>query len=134
MSDTPAYDALVAHHQTQHDLEHLQALASWDRLTGMPAQAAAARARAQGALAVLLRQQQENANLKDYLLAASSEPLNDDARLNVALMERALTLKEAVPPSLAGRFEVTRVPQLRLGVLRVRTITGQLLQMHGDLW
>ena len=108
MSDTPAYDALVAHHQTQHDLEHLQALASWDRLTGMPAQAAAARARAQGALAVLLRQQQENANLKDYLLAASSEPLNDDARLNVALMQRALTLKEAVPPSLAGRFEVTR--------------------------
>jgi carboxypeptidase Taq len=54
MSHTPAYDALVAHHRRVHDLEHLQAIATWDRMTHMPPAGAAARAAAQAALAVLV--------------------------------------------------------------------------------
>lgn len=108
VSATPACDALVAHHRRLHDLEHLQALATWDRLTGMPTQAAEARARAQGALAEVLRQQQEQARLQERLAAAAAEALDDDARLNLARMAHAWALQQAVPAALVGRFEMAR--------------------------
>ena len=52
---TPAYDRLAALHLRLHHLGHMQALATWDRMTQLPQGGAAARAAAQAELAQILR-------------------------------------------------------------------------------
>lgn len=104
-SATPGYDALAAHHARIHHLEHLQALASWDRLTFMPPAGAAARAAAQAALAVLIKAQQDDPALAGHFAAAGQEPLQGDAALNFARMQRARRLEQAIPAALAERRE-----------------------------
>lgn len=102
----PGYDALVAHHARMHHLEHLQALASWDRLTFMPAAGATARAAAQAALAALIKAQQDDPALARHYAAAAQEPLQGDAALNFACMQRAHRLERAIPAALAERREL----------------------------
>lgn len=102
----PGYDALVAHHARMHHLEHLQALATWDRLTFMPAAGATARAAAQAAFAVLIKAQQDDPALARHYAAAAQEPLQGDVALNFARMQRAHRLERAIPTALAERREL----------------------------
>lgn len=106
MSATPAYDALVAHHRHLHDLEHVQAILSWDRLTQMPAGSAPARARAQAAFARVMKEAQDDARVSVWLAMAVAEPLEGDAALNLACMSRTIGLESALPPSLVERREL----------------------------
>jgi carboxypeptidase Taq len=106
MSPTPAYDALVAHHRQLHHLEHAQAILTWDRLTQMPKAAAPARAQAQAAFALVMKQVQEEPRLAQWLAAAEGESLAGDAALNLALMNRTICLERALPPSLVQRREL----------------------------
>lgn len=105
MSPSPAYDALVAHHRRIHDLEHLQAVATWDRLTHMPPGGAAARTSAQAALAVLIKQLQAEPALTRHFEAARHEALQGDAALNLARMQQARRIEAAIPEALAERRE-----------------------------
>jgi carboxypeptidase Taq len=106
MSHTPAYDALVAHHRRVHDLEHLQAIATWDRMTHMPPAGAAARAAAQAALAVLIKQLQTEPALTRQFETAAHELLPGDAALNLARMRQAHRIEAAIPAALAERREL----------------------------
>jgi carboxypeptidase Taq len=101
MTPTPAYSALTAHRRRIYNLEHLQAIASWDRLTNMPSGAAPARAMAQGELAALLQVMGSDPTLGALLDAAKGELLDPEATANLDLMrhERARTM--AVPEALA---------------------------------
>ncbi|MFY7982839.1 MAG: carboxypeptidase M32, partial [Burkholderiaceae bacterium] len=106
MSLSPAYDALVAHHRRVHDLEHLQAIATWDRMTHMPSAGGTARAAAQAALAVLIKQLQADPKLVQQFEAAAHEPLLGDAALNLARMRQARLIEAAIPAALAERREL----------------------------
>lgn len=106
MSQSPAYDALVAHHRRVHDLEHLQAIATWDRMTHMPPAGGPARAAAQAALAVLIKQLQADPTLVAQFEAARHEPLQGDTALNFALMQQARHIEAAIPEALAERREL----------------------------
>ena len=106
MSDTPAYDALVAHHRHLHGLEHVQALLTWDRLTHMPAGSAPARARAQAAFARVMKEAQDDSRVSAWLATAVTEPLAGDDALNLARMSRAIGLESALPSSLVERREL----------------------------
>lgn len=106
MSPSPAYDALVAHHRRVHDLEHLQAIATWDRMTHMPTAGGPARAAAQAALAVLIKQLQAEPTLAQQFEAAAHEPLQGDAALNFARMRQARRIEAAIPAALAERREL----------------------------
>ena len=106
MSKSPAYDALVAHHRRVHDLEHLQAIASWDRMTHMPPAGGPARAAAQAALAVLIKQLQADPTLAQQFEAAAHEHLQGDAALNFARMRQARRIEAAIPATLAERREL----------------------------
>lgn len=104
---TPAYDALVAHHRQLHNLEHVQAILTWDRMTQMPEASAPARADAQAAFALVLKQVQDDPRVSEWLATASSEPLAGDASINLARMTRAIGLERALPPSLVQRRELS---------------------------
>lgn len=106
MSPTPAYDALVAHHRQLHHLEHVQAILTWDRLTQMPKAAAPARAQAQAAFALVMKQVHDEPRLDPWMAAAEGESLAGDAAINLALMKRAICLDRALPPSLVQRREL----------------------------
>ncbi|OYU94412.1 MAG: carboxypeptidase M32, partial [Burkholderiales bacterium PBB5] len=106
MSPSPAYDALVAHHRRVHDLEHLQAIATWDRMTHMPPAGGPARAAAQAALAVLIKQLQADPTLAQQFDTAAHEPLQGDAALNFARMRHARRIEAAIPAALAERREL----------------------------
>jgi carboxypeptidase Taq len=106
LSQSPAYDALVAHHRRIHDLEHLRSIATWDRMTHMPAAGATARAAAQAALAVLIKQLQAEPALTQQFETAVHEPLLGDAALNFARMRQAHRIERAIPAALAERSEL----------------------------
>lgn len=103
MTATPAYDALKAQRLRIHRLEHLQAVASWDRLTYMPAGAAPIRAAAQGELAAYIQKLQVSPETDRLLKAARDEPLAGDDAANLALMQRDRIRSEAIPADLLRR-------------------------------
>jgi carboxypeptidase Taq len=100
---TPAYDALASRHARWHRLSHLQSLATWDRMTGMPAGAAGARAAAQGELASLLHAEQSDVTLDALLASACDERLDDDQQRNLAAMRRQRRIATAIPARLVER-------------------------------
>ncbi len=100
---TPAYDALAAHHLRLHHLSHLQAVATWDRMTNMPPHAAAARAAAQTELAGVLHFIENDASLDGLITRAAAEPLPEDAGNNLRLMQRQRLMAQAIPEALARR-------------------------------
>lgn len=110
---TPAYNALVAHHRRLHHLGHLQAIATWDRMTHMPPAAASARAAAQAEMAALLQQLRTDAKLDAQLASASLEALGADEALNLALMQREQRLAHAVPDDVAARREACESAAMR---------------------
>ena len=113
MNPSPAYDALVAHHRRVHDLEHLQAVATWDRMTHMPRAGGPARAAAQAALAVLIKQLQADPTLAQQFEAAAHESLQGDAALNFARMHQARRIEAAIPAALAERRELVTGPAMQ---------------------
>ena len=86
MNQTPAYDALRARRLQIYNLEAVQAIASWDRMTFMPAGSGSARAAAQAELAALIQTLQTSEELDGLAARAASEPLNADYRTNLKLM------------------------------------------------
>ena len=104
-SVTPAYDTLTALQLRLHHLGHLQALATWDRMTQMPAGGAAARAAAQAELAQLLRDLKHDPSLHAQFALAESEPLSELQRVNLQLMQREQRLSQAVSNETAARVQ-----------------------------
>ena len=103
MNQTPAYDALRARRLQIYNLEAVQAIASWDRMTFMPAGSGSARAAAQAELAALIQTLQTSEELDGLAARAASEPLNADDRTNLKLMERERLVAAAVPEALNTR-------------------------------
>ena len=103
MSATPAYDALKAHRLRIYNLEHVQAIATWDRMTYMPSGGADARAQAQAEMAAIIQNMQCGPELDDWLDQAASENLDSEDRANLALMERDRVIARAVPEELVVR-------------------------------
>jgi carboxypeptidase Taq len=104
-SVTPAYDTLTALQLRLHHLGHLQALATWDRMTQMPAGGTAARAAAQAELAQLLRDLKHDPSLHAQFALAESEPLSELQRVNLQLMQREQRLSQAVSNETAARVQ-----------------------------
>src|SRR3712207_3356685 len=100
MSDSSAYRALSAPRLRLYNLEHVQAIASWDRLTYMPSGSAAARAAAQAELGALIQSLQSAPELDKLLEKASGERLAPEERSNLALMKRERAIAMAVPEEL----------------------------------
>ncbi|WP_195908424.1 carboxypeptidase M32 [Novosphingobium sp. Gsoil 351] len=108
MGEAPAYQALKARRMRIYHLEHLQTLATWDRLTYMPRAAAEARGAAQAELAAVLQSLQAAPELDGLFTDAANEPLAPSDRENFKLMERDRRLAAAVPDSLVAlRAEAT---------------------------
>lgn len=103
MSATPAYDALKLHRLRIYNLEHLQAIASWDRYTNMPSGGARARAAAQGELAALLQRMASEPELETLLAVAEEEALDQVAATDLSLMMHERRRAKAVPDALARR-------------------------------
>lgn len=103
MSAAAAYEALKAHQRRIYNLEHVQAIASWDRLTNMPPGAAAVRADAQGELASLIQKMRCDPELDELLARAGDEPLAADDEANLALMRRERIVAAAIPEDLVMR-------------------------------
>lgn len=100
---TPAYNTLTALQLRLHRLGHMQALATWDRMTQMPAGGAAARAAAQAELAQLLRDLKHDPSLHAQFALAEREPLSELQRVNLQLMQREQRLSQAVSNETAAR-------------------------------
>lgn len=81
-------------------------MTSWDRLTHMPPAAGPARARAQAALAAVIKQAQDDPRVPEWLDAAAAEALVGDAAANLARMQQATRLERALPTGLVQRREL----------------------------
>lgn len=102
---TPAYDALAAIQLRLHHLDHLQAIASWDRMTNMPAGGAAARSAAQAELAKVQREIKHDSAVPKHFAAAEQEPLDELQRINLLLMQREYRLSQAVSDTTVAHLQ-----------------------------
>lgn len=98
-----AYRELTRRAATIYRLEHLQSIATWDRMVYMPAGSAAARAEAQAELDVLIQRMRSDPALDGLIASASGEALDGDDAANLALMRRARIAAAAVPEELTRR-------------------------------
>ena len=102
---TPAYDRLAALHLRLHHLGHMQALATWDRMTQMPQGGAAARAAAQAELAQILRDLKLDPILDTHFADAQREPLSELQEVNLKLMQREQRLSRAISNETAAHVQ-----------------------------
>ncbi|WP_374601371.1 carboxypeptidase M32 [Niveibacterium sp.] len=100
MSNTPAYDALMARSRSLHRLNHLVQIASVDRETLMPPGGAEARALALAELEQLMHARSTDPVIADELKAAQQETLDDEARADLREMQRGYLLATALPAEL----------------------------------
>lgn len=100
---TPAYDALKALNRRIYNLEHVQSIVTWDRMTQMQPGSASARAAAQGELELLIQNLRTGHDVGEWIEAASSEDLDHDDRVNLALMRRERLMSEVLPSELVTR-------------------------------
>lgn len=103
MSGTDAYAELKERRARIHRLEHVQSIATWDRMTNMPRGGAGARAAAQGELAALVRSIATDPSLDALIADAEGTTLAPDDVLNLALMRRERVFAQAVPEVLLKR-------------------------------
>ena len=101
MADPVAYRGLCSQFERLHNLDHLLALAAWDRMTMMPRGGAKARADAISELDSLMREMRADARIGQLLGDASKENLGVLEARNLALMQRAYGEATEVPPDLA---------------------------------
>lgn len=98
MSD--AYATLKERRARIYRLEHVQAIATWDRMTNMPPGGAKARAAAQGELAALIQSMAADPSLDALVADAERESLDGDDALNLELLARERLLAQAVSEAL----------------------------------
>lgn len=99
----PAYDALKSRNRTIYNLEHVQSIVTWDRLTQMQPGSASARAAAQGELELMIQKLRTDHEVGDWIEAALSENLEHDDRVNLTLMRRERLMSEVLSPELIMR-------------------------------
>lgn len=100
---TPAYDDLVGLNRRLHNLGHLGSIASWDQAANMPPKGNDARAAALAELQGLMHRMRTDAALRDKIVQAAQEPLDDLQRANLREIERAWRMSNALPASLVER-------------------------------
>jgi carboxypeptidase Taq len=100
---TPAYDTLAGTWKKLHHFSHLQALASWDRMSMMPSGGNAARAEAMAEMDGLLHSIRTDPQLRSYIDAAESEPLGDLDKANLREIRRDWRSANALPADLVQR-------------------------------
>jgi carboxypeptidase Taq len=103
---TPAYDELAALQSRLHRLDHLGAIAGWDQAANMPSKGNEARAAALAELATLTHRLRTDARLRDTLLAAEQEHLNETQRANLREIRRDWQAANALPESLVARRQM----------------------------
>lgn len=106
MTLTPDYDSLTALHQRIHRLEHLLALASWDRASFMPPKGNEARAAALAELATLIHSWQTEPSLRARIERAQRESLSDEQRANLREIHRGWEQANALPVALIERRQI----------------------------
>ena len=97
---SPAYDELCRAYTRIHRLNHLAAIVGWDRNAMMPPKGNAARAAAEAELATLIHRARTDPRHAQWLRAAGSEPLDEEARANLREMRRDWRDANALPESL----------------------------------
>jgi carboxypeptidase Taq len=97
-----SYAALVEHHQHLHRLRHLEALASWDEFTMMPAGGASARSDALSTLRGIIHQHATRDDLAELLATATAEAtdLEPWQRADLREMQREWVRATALPQDL----------------------------------
>jgi carboxypeptidase Taq len=98
-----AYAELKRRRATIYNLEHLQGIATWDRMVNMPSRGSEVRAAAQGELEVLIQGLQTDPAIGDLLSAAGDERLEADDEANLGLMVREQKVARALPEALVRR-------------------------------
>ncbi|MFN3984956.1 MAG: carboxypeptidase M32 [Rhodocyclaceae bacterium] len=99
-STNAAYAELVTLHARLHRLNHLAALASWDRSAMMPPKGADARAAAEAELSGLIHRTRCDPRIPDWLARAEDEALDAMQRANLREMRRDWLLAAALPDAL----------------------------------
>ena len=100
MSSKPAYAELCGLHTRLYRLNHLGAIAGWDRNAMMPPKGAEARSAAEAELHGLIHGLRTGARLGEWLRAAEGEPLDDFERANLREMRRDWRDANALPTAL----------------------------------
>jgi len=103
---TPDYDSLTALHQRMHRLEHLLAMASWDRASFMPPKGNEARTAALAELATLIHSWQTEPSLRARIERAQRESLCDAQRANLREIRRGWEQANALPATLIERRQI----------------------------
>ena len=96
----PAYDVLTATWQRLHHFGHLQSLASWDRMSFMPANGNLARASAMAEMDGLLHGIRTDPQLAVSLERSEGEKLDDFQRANLREIRRDFRTANALPATL----------------------------------
>jgi carboxypeptidase Taq len=99
-SPTATYDQLAAAQARLHRLEHLQAIAGWDRAACMPPKGNDARAAAMAELATLTHRMRTDPALAGQIDRAEQEPLTDLQRANLREIRRDWRAANALPEAL----------------------------------
>ena len=96
----PAYDELTRIWARTYRLNHLLAIASWDRAANMPTKGNSARADAIAEMDALLHRMRVDPRLQTLLDRADDEPLDEIERANLREMRRDWLSANAVPEAL----------------------------------
>jgi carboxypeptidase Taq len=97
---TPAYDALMAQCARMQRLEHLQAIATWDRATHMPPKGNEARGAAIAEVTALLHRMRTAPSFGQELERAEQEPLTQEQRADLRELRRRWDADTALPEAL----------------------------------
>jgi carboxypeptidase Taq len=103
---TPDYDSLTALHQRIHRLEHLLAMASWDRASYMPPKGNEARTAALAELVTLIHGWRTDPSIRARIERTQRESLCDEQRANLREIRRGWEQASALPVKLIERREV----------------------------
>jgi carboxypeptidase Taq len=103
---TTAYDQLTATFTRLHHLEHLGAIASWDRAANMPPKGNEARAAAMAELSAVIHGLRTDPALPARIADAEQEPLSDEQRANLREIRRHWRAANALPAELVQREQL----------------------------
>ncbi|CAK9885040.1 MAG: Thermostable carboxypeptidase 1 [Candidatus Erwinia impunctatus] len=97
---TQAYQQLTATFTRLHHMEHLQAMASWDMMTMMPAAGGKARSEALAELDLYRHALLTDKRVENLLQNAKEESLDEIQRINLLEMERTWQKSALLPAAL----------------------------------
>ena len=99
-----AYNSLHNHFSTIYDLKHVQAMASWDESSMMPAGGGEARGRAMSTLGVVIHDLLVDPRIPEWLDKAVAESLDAWQAANVREIRRMVDEATAVPSDIVRRL------------------------------